>query len=63
MTVRLDRPGTHILVLSAYESTRWKVELGCATKLSAIHLFGSNFGKPFELVTASFWADLATPFS
>ena len=38
--VVIDRPGEHILVLSAYESTSWHVRLGAGARVRAVQLIG-----------------------
>ena len=40
--VAIDRPGNHILVLSAYEPTNWHVSLAAGATVRAIQLFGYN---------------------
>jgi hypothetical protein len=39
-TVTVDRPGQHVLVLSAYEATRWHVQLGAGASLEHVYLTG-----------------------
>lgn len=38
--VSIDRPGDHILALSAYEETRWQVEVGPGAAIRAVYLLG-----------------------
>ena len=38
--VTIDRPGDHILVLSAYEATNWHVRLAAGATVRAVQLFG-----------------------
>lgn len=38
--VRIERPGKHVLVLSAYEPTDWKVTLAAGAKIEAVSLVG-----------------------
>jgi len=38
--VTIERPGDHILVLSAYESTNWHVQLAPGAKVRGVHLIG-----------------------
>jgi hypothetical protein len=38
--IKFDRPGDHILVLSAYEATRWQVRPGPRTTIRAVQLIG-----------------------
>ncbi|HSK05561.1 MAG TPA: hypothetical protein VK932_30145 [Kofleriaceae bacterium] len=38
--VAIERPGRHILVLSAYEATRWKIRLGANTRIREVRLLG-----------------------
>jgi hypothetical protein len=38
--VRIDRPGDHVLVLSAYEPTDWKVSLAPGANIEAVTLIG-----------------------
>ena len=40
--VRIERAGTHALVLSAYEPTRWKIELVAGARIKSIHLVGMH---------------------
>jgi hypothetical protein len=39
-SVTIDRPGDHILVLSAYEPTNWHVSLAAGATVRAVQLFG-----------------------
>ena len=38
--VTIDRPGSHVLVLSAYEPTNWHVRLAAGATVRAVQLFG-----------------------
>jgi len=39
-SVRIDRPGSHVLVLSAYEATSWHVALGAGAAIRSVLLVG-----------------------
>jgi len=39
-SVTIDRPGSHVLVLSAYEATNWHVRLAAGATVRAVQLFG-----------------------
>lgn len=62
-TVTVDRPGEHVLVLSAYAATKWHVQLGAGATLLHVYLTGYHAqqidGVPagVEVLTDSFDTD------
>jgi hypothetical protein len=40
--VSIERPGNHVLVLSAYEPTNWHISLAAGTAVRAVELLGYN---------------------
>ncbi len=38
--VAIERPGRHVLVLSAYEATSWRIRLGANTRIREVRLLG-----------------------
>lgn len=41
-TVRIERPGKHVIALSAYEATNWTIETSAGAEITAILLLGYN---------------------